>query len=178
MLPGISGYEFARNMRQQGITTPVIFLTALSTEDHLMQGFESGADDYIPKPFSINEVLARIKAVLRRTSPEKKQLVRGPLCADLQRGLVTLEGVPVSLSRKEYDLLLLLMRNPGVCYSRAELIRQLWKDSPYVLERTVDVHITRIRSKLGAHRDLVRNRAGFGYYMESDGESTSERYEV
>ena len=146
---------------------PIIFLTARNAENDLLTGFSAGGDDYISKPFSVNEVLARVKAVLKRTGKVSlKTIVLGGLVIDTTNMNVTAQGLPVPLSRKEYDILLLLASHPGKIFSRADLIRELWKDAPYVLDRTVDVHIARIRSKLGTCRDLVTNRAGFGYSIE------------
>lgn len=167
MLPGMSGYDFARYIRQQGSLCPIIFLTALSSEMNMLNGFEVGADDYIGKPFSINEVLARIKAVLKRTSTDSQCINIDSLVIDIKAGTVMLDGKVLELSRKEFDILSLLASNRGRYHTRAEIIEKLWTDSPYVLDRTVDVHIARIRSKLGAHRDLIKNRVGFGYYIDS-----------
>lgn len=172
MLPGLSGYQMARKIRTEiGSEVPIVFLTARTTENDVLTGFSAGGDDYISKPFSVNEVLARVKAVLKRsrfsgrTAPQTLDV--GPLSMDTNTGKATLEGGELLLSRKEFDLLALLAKSPGRYFSRATLIGELWKDSPYVLDRTVDVHIARIRSKLGRHHNLVKNRTGFGYYMDS-----------
>lgn len=165
MLPGMSGYDLAQTLHENGFSNPIIFLTALTSEDNLLNGFEVGADDYIGKPFSINEVLARIKAVLKRTSSENKQWVIDDLVIDEQSGTVTLAGEILELSRKEFDILLLLASNRGTYFSRTDIIDKLWEDTTYVLDRTVDVHIARIRAKLGEHRDLIKNKIGFGYYI-------------
>ena len=154
--------------KEDGCNVPIIFLTARNAENDLLTGFSAGGDDYISKPFSVNEVLARIKAVLKRTGKVcMKSIVLGGVIIDTTNMNVTADGAPVPLSRKEYDILLLLASHPGMTFSRADLIRELWKDAPYVLDRTVDVHIARIRSKLGTCRDLITNRAGFGYSMEA-----------
>lgn len=169
MLPGMSGFKLADKIRKEdGCNVPIIFLTARNAENDLLTGFSAGGDDYISKPFSVNEVLARLKAVLKRTSKVSlKSIVLGGLVIDTENLVVTADGIPVPLSRKEYDILLLLAANPGKTFSRADLIRELWKDAPYVLDRTVDVHIARIRSKLGAYRDIITNRAGFGYTIDA-----------
>ena len=169
MLPGMSGFKLADKIRKEdGCNVPIIFLTAKNAENDLLTGFSAGGDDYISKPFSVNEVLARVRAVLKRTSKVSlKSIVFGGGVIDTVNKNVTVEGLPVPLSRKEYDILYLLASNPGKTFSRADLIRELWKDTPYVLDRTVDVHIARIRSKLGRCRDLITNRAGFGYSIES-----------
>ena len=170
MLPGMSGFKLADTLRKvDQCNVPIIFLTARSSENDLLTGFSAGGDDYICKPFSINEVIARVKAVLKRSSASGSQpsviWLKG-ISIDLQSKNVTVDGAPVPFSRKEYDILLLLASNPGKIFFRTDFIRELWKDAPYVMDRTVDVHIARIRSKLGQYRDLIVNRAGFGYSME------------
>jgi len=168
-LPGKSGYVMAKEMRERSDNTPIIFLTALSSERNLEAGFDSGGDDYITKPFSIKEVLLRIAAVLRRSPKEiqKKAILRcGPLCIDTVSKSVTLEGEPVDLTFKEFGILSTLASEAGKCYSREELIALLWKDAPFVTKRTVDVHVLKIREKLGSHRALLANKAGFGYYLD------------
>ena len=171
MLPGMSGFQMARQLRREHRHhIPFIFLTARGTENDILTGFSAGGDDYIAKPFSINEVLARVKAVLRRSGGETSRgdmLDFGELHIDLASETAELAGRPLSLSRKEFDLLALLARHPDTYFSRAVLISSLWKDAPYVLDRTVDVHIARIRSKLGGYRDLIKNKTGFGYYVDS-----------
>lgn len=171
MLPGMSGFQLAHRLRQDGGShIPIIFLTARGTENDILTGFSAGADDYIPKPFSVNEVLARVKAVLRRAGadgPKAEVLDFGGLHIDLTSETAELDGEALSLSRKEFDLLALLAKRPDTYFSRAALISDLWKDAPYVLDRTVDVHIARIRSKLGKYHDIIRNKTGFGYYLDS-----------
>lgn len=170
MLPGMSGFKLADTLRKvDGCDVPIIFLTARNTENDLLTGFSAGGDDYISKPFSINEVLARIKAVLKRTRPEVQTtttIVMGSLSLDTVNRTVAVDGTPVPLSRKEYEILHLLCSNPGKTFSRTAFIKELWKDAPYVLDRTVDVHIARIRSKLGVCKDMITNRIGFGYSIE------------
>ena len=170
MLPGMSGYEFARKIRLElHCTQPIIFLTARSTEGDLLEGFSSGGDDYVSKPFSYNELNARIKAVLRRcgeAAPVNEKIRIGHLLIDPEAGLASMDGELIKFSRKEFDLLVLLARSRGSYFSRSRIISELWKDAPYVLDRTIDVHIARIRSKLGKMHDLVRNKTGFGYYID------------
>lgn len=172
MLPGMSGYDLSYYLRKQlGNNTPIVFLTAKSEENDLLTGFSAGADDYIFKPFSINVVLARIKAVLKRYENIEENhspvLTFGELTIDLDNAAVCLKGKSIDLSRKEFDILSLLCANSGVYFSRTAIIAELWKDAPYVLDRTVDVHIARIRTKLGDNRDFIKNKIGFGYYVES-----------
>ena len=164
MLPGMSGYQFAKKLRSAGNDIPVIFLTARTTENDLLTGFSAGGDDYISKPFSINEVLARIKAVLGRAA--KSDIVNvGNLSVNRLLKTATLNGAQLGLSRKEYEILELLVSNQGQCFSRSDIIARLWQDAPYVLERTVDVHVARLRSKLGKEREIIKNKSGFGYYI-------------
>ena len=170
MLPGMSGFKFADTLRKtDGCKVPIIFLTARGSENDLLTGFSAGGDDYISKPFSINEVLARVKAVLKRCSElvqAPSTLVLGRLSLDTESKTVCVDGVPVALSKKEYDILHLLCTNRSKTFSRADFITELWKDTPYILERTVDVHIARIRAKLGPCRDMIVNRSGFGYSID------------
>ena len=172
MLPGMSGFKLADVLRKElKQKTPIIFLTARNQENDMLTGFSAGGDDYISKPFSINEVIARVKAVLRRSSqssgtPSGELVQAGPISIDPVSKTVSLDSVPLVLSKKEYDILYLLASNMGRTFSRTEIIAELWKEAPCVLERTVDVHIARIRSKLGEYHDLIVNRAGFGYSIQ------------
>ena len=171
MMGGMSGFQMAQILRnERNDQTPIIFLTAKDTQDDLLTGFSSGADDYIPKPFSIQEVIARVTAVLRRSMSVAAPSVASGDCIkvgkveiDNQRKVVTVDGQPVQFSKKEFEILNLLASNPGSIFSREDLINELWKDAPYVLDRTVDVHIARIRSKLGVCKSYLTNRSGYGY---------------
>ena len=135
----------------------------------LFRSFSSGADDYIPKPFSIQEVIARVGAVLRRSAAVEKPVAAdstiqvGSVTIDRERKSVTVDGQPVQFSKKEFEILNLLASEPGKIFSRDDLITELWKDAPYVLDRTVDVHIARIRAKLGTCKGYLTNRSGSGY---------------
>ena len=170
MLPGMSGFKLASIIRSgMNLSIPIIFLTAKISENDMLTGFSAGGDDYITKPFSINEVRARIQAVLKRSTATsdtaQEQTIRlQSLMLDPVAQKAFVDGKEVALSKKEYDILHLLATNPGRCFSRGEFLEMLWKDSPYITERTVDVHIARIRAKLGAKcKDLITNRIGFGY---------------
>ena len=168
MMGGMSGLEMAQELRRRQNEIPIIFLTAKSDPDDLLAGFSAGADDYIPKPFSILEVIARVRAVLKRTAkpepePAGHWVEAGSVRIDTQNKMVYVDGEAVTFSKKEYEVLSLLASNQGKIYSREKLIDELWKDAPYVLDRTVDVHIARIRSKLGARKNYLTNRTGFGY---------------
>lgn len=170
MMHGMSGFQMAKHLRDKGIMVPIIFLTAKDRQDDLLTGFSSGADDYIPKPFSIHEVIARVNAVLRRTekpietSQLKVDMVEvGNVVINLQSKTVTVMGKNVQFSKKEFEILYLLASNQGKIFSREDLMSELWKDAPYVLDRTVDVHIARIRSKLGECKGYLTNKSGYGY---------------
>lgn len=170
MLPGMSGFKLASIIRgEMNLSTPIIFLTAKISENDMLTGFSAGGDDYITKPFSINEVRARILAVLKRSTAisdtaQEQTIHLQSLTLDPVAQKAFVDGKEISLSKKEYDILHLLATNPGRCFSRGEFLEMLWKDSPYITERTVDVHIARIRAKLGAKcKDLITNRIGFGY---------------
>ncbi len=175
MMGGMSGYKMAEHLRAQNNNIPIIFLTALNAQTDLLTGFSSGADDYITKPFSIQEVVARVKAVLRRfpqveAAPEPVQenmIIAGALRIDLEKKLVFAGETQIAFSKKEYEVLSLLASHPGQIFSREDLINELWKDAPYVLDRTVDVHIARIRSKLGEYKNCITNRSGFGYVFNA-----------
>ena len=169
MMSGMSGYRMAEVLRnEKGNDVPIIFLTARTGQDDLLTGFSSGADDYITKPFSIQEVIARVRAVLRRIpdaapASNPSMIEEGRLRIDLDHKLVYICGKQVAFSKKEFEVLSLLASHPGEIFSRDDLITELWKDAPYVLDRTVDVHIARIRSKLGEIKNYITNRSGYGY---------------
>ena len=170
MLPGMSGFKLASIIRgEMNLSIPIIFLTAKISENDMLTGFSAGGDDYITKPFSINEVRARIQAVLKRSTAtsdtaQEQTIHLQSLTLDPVAQKAFVDGKEIALSKKEYDILHLLAANPGRCFSRVEFLEMLWKDSPYITERTVDVHIARIRAKLGAKcKDLITNRIGFGY---------------
>ena len=168
MMEGMSGFKMAEVVRKElENQIPIIFLTAKNAENDLLTGFSAGGDDYISKPFSIHEVIARVKAVLRRSStaqdPVSDMIVSGKIRIDMSKKMVYAAGEPVLLSKKEFEILSLLASHEGRVYSREDIINELWKDAPYVLDRTVDVHIARIRGKLGAYKNYLTNRSGYGY---------------
>ena len=175
MMHGMSGFQMAQHLRnERNDQTPIIFLTAKDTQDDLLTGFSSGADDYIPKPFSIQVVIARVTAVLRRASvnndvqTQKSAVIKvGKVEIDQEKKTVSVDGEAVQFSKKEFEILYLLASNIGKIFSREDLINDLWKDAPYVLDRTVDVHIARIRSKLGVCKGYLTNRSGYGYTFNS-----------
>jgi len=168
MMGGMSGFKMAEKLRKQGNKIPIIFLTAKDTENDLLTGFSIGADDYIPKPFSIKEVVARVKAVLKRTNKlinqyQLENIVAGKLKINPGTKQVVLDETQVLLTKKEFEILLLLVKNPARIFTREEILDRVWKDEGYVLDRTVDVHITRLRKKLGDYSHYIINRSGYGY---------------
>jgi DNA-binding response OmpR family regulator len=167
MLGGISGYKLAEALRVKQNPIPIIFLTAKDTENDMLTGFSVGGDDYISKPFSIKEVIVRIKAVLKRTgttagTPDHK-FISDDIVIDFELKELLVDNEKIALTKTEFELIAMLSENPDRIYSRDEIIERVWKDTPYITERTVDVHITRIRKKLGNRASLISNRAGFGY---------------
>lgn len=173
MLPGISGLDVARQIKQSAEFSelPIIMLTARTEEDSKVTGLESGADDYVTKPFSIRELLSRIKAVLRRRSPSllEQQLVHGDLSIDVMSQRVTAKGTELSLGPTEYKLLEFFMRNPDRVFSREQLLNRVWGSTVYVEDRTVDVHILRLRKALKPAdlNHLITTVRGSGYRFAS-----------
>lgn len=170
MMGGISGYKMAECLRnEKGNNIPIIFLTARTGQNDLLTGFSAGGDDYITKPFSIQEVIARVRAVMKRMPKIELETVNdnvvnaGAIRIDLDKKLVFAGETIISFSKKEFEVFSLLASHPGQIFSREDLINELWKDAPYVLDRTVDVHIARIRSKLGEYKNCLTNRSGYGY---------------
>lgn len=177
MLPGIQGIELCRMLRNNPKTEglPIIMVTAKGGETDRVLGLEIGADDYIAKPFSPREVIARIRAVLRRAAqrhPESKDKIKmGKLVIDRERCTVMKEGLPVSLSATEFRLLLYLVERRGKVFSRDRLLDAVWKGETYVEPRTVDVHIRRLRSRIEddpSNPSYIKTRRGLGYYMDPD----------
>lgn len=167
MMGGMSGYRFAEKIRKAGNATPIIFLTAKDTENDMLTGFSVGGDDYISKPFSLKEVSARVKAVLKRSATAEK-ITAGGLTLDLQAKEMSIDGRVVPLTKTEFEILALLMANPARLFTRDEIIERVWRDAPYITERTVDVHITRLRKKMGALAPMIVSRAGYGYRFNAD----------
>ncbi len=174
MMGEISGFKMANILRknEKTINIPIIFLTAKDTENDMLTGFNLGADDYISKPFSLREVIARVKAVLRRTSESNSAktadvLTFGTLTLDTKRIKATIDGNEVTLTKKEFEILKLLLENKGNVFSREEILSRIWKDESYVLDRTIDVNITRLRKKIGPYGKNIVTRLGFGYCFEA-----------
>lgn len=168
MMPGLSGFELAQRLKADEHTAhiPIIFITAKDTEEDTLRGFGLGADDYVTKPFSVREVVARVNAVLKRSLPPTMSLQYDSLLVDQSSKTVTIDNVMVDLTRTEFDLLALLLSRQGQVFSRQELIDRVWPDDVIVSERTVDVNITRLRKKLGDYASRIVTRQGFGYCFE------------
>ena len=167
MMGGMSGFALAKVLREErGLKVPIIFLTAKDTEEDLLHGFSVGADDYISKPFSLQEVMARVKAVLRRaevTESAERPTSAELLQLDAERKLVRIGSAEIPLSKKEFGILNILTANPGKVFSREQILEEVWQGESYVLDRTVDVHIAHVRKKLGDMGNRIVNRQGHGY---------------
>lgn len=170
MMGVISGFEMAEKLRQEGVSVPIIFLTAKNTENDMLSGFDLGADDYIPKPFSINEVIARIKAVINRSEAKiskKNDIVKfKDIKLDILHKRLIVDNEQSELTKKEFEIVKLLLENQGEVYSRGKLLSEIWGSDVIVTERTVDVNIARLRSKLGKYGKCLKNKTGYGYYFE------------
>ena len=164
MMGEISGFKMASILKKEEKTAdiPIIFLTAKDTENDMLTGFNLGADDYISKPFSIRQVVARVKAVLRRTSDKEKV----PENECLKYETLSLDTKRIK-ANKEFEILKLLLENKGNVFSREEILSRIWKDEVYVLDRTIDVNITRLRKKIGPYGKNIVTRLGFGYCFEN-----------
>jgi DNA-binding response OmpR family regulator len=168
MMGQVSGFRLAEKIRKEmALTTPIIFLTARDSENDRITGFNLGADDYLAKPFSVRELMARVKAVLRRSAPSRitMETVAGSFTADTENNLILSDGKPLELTRKEYEILSLLIRNEGRIFPRQEILARVWGDDVIVTDRTVDVTIARIRKKLGDRGNMIKNKSGYGYYL-------------
>lgn len=178
MMAEISGFQMARWLKDVPDTAaiPIIFITALDDEDNMVKGLNIGGDDYIAKPLSMKEVKARVKAVLRRSASTNKPNESSKEQADtilydgitlcLDSKTATLDGNDLPLTRLEFELLSLLLQNPNRVFPREELLKRCWPQDAYVLDRTVDVNITRLRKKLGSYGNQIKTRIGYGYIFE------------
>ncbi len=171
MMGEISGFKMAQILKSKPETAriPIIFCTAKEAEDDKVAGLNLGADDYIAKPFSIREVLARVRSVLRRATrqeAEAKTVGYETLLMDLVSKSCTMDGEPLPLTKKEFEILALLVANRGRIFSREEILHQVWSDEVIVLDRTIDVNITRLRRKIGVYGDHIVTRLGYGYGFE------------
>ena len=174
MMGEISGIKMAKMLKNDVTTAdiPIIFCTARDTEDDMVMGLNLGADDYIMKPYTVRNVVARVKSVLRRTASHKgvnvssekpSRLVVDTLCLDLEFKRCTVDGQEVKLARKELELLAYLIQHRGKICSREQILSGVWSDEVVVLDRTIDVNITRLRSKIGVYGSYIVTRSGFGY---------------
>jgi DNA-binding response OmpR family regulator len=177
MMGEMSGFQMARRLKDNTVTAqiPIIFITALDSEDNIVRGLNIGADDYIAKPLSMKEVKARVRAVLRRSSqPQLQQTIittDNIICyegitLDHNAKTAALDGQNLSLTKLEYELLSLLLKHPGKVFSREDLLKYCWPQDVLVLDRTVDVNITRLRKKIGRYGKQIKTRVGYGYCFE------------
>ena len=175
MMGEISGFKMANLLKKDKKTAqvPIIFITAKDTENDTVTGFNLGADDYISKPFSLREVIARVKAVLRRTATSDTEKAPEQLCyqslvIDITKKKVSIDGEEVPLTKKEFEILFLLLQNKGRVFSREDILSRIWSDEVYVLDRTLDVNITRLRKKIGTYGKRIVTRLGYGYCFETE----------
>ena len=175
MMGEISGFKMANMLKKDKKTAhvPIIFITAKDTENDTVTGFNLGADDYISKPFSLREVIARVKAVLRRTATvetEKapEQITYQTLTIDITKKKVSIDDEEIALTKKEFEILFLLLQNKGRVFSREDILARIWSDEVYVLDRTIDVNITRLRKKIGIYGKRIVTRLGYGYCFETE----------
>lgn len=169
MMGEMSGFKLADKLRKEGKNIPIIFLTAKNTENDMLTGFSIGADDYISKPFSIKEVIARVRSVLKRSRSINEQARKtdtieiDSLKIDLKAKTVSIDGEIIDLTKTEFNILVLLTQNLETTYTRSDILDRVWSNDGVVLDRTVDVHIARLRKKLGQYGDYIVNRTGYGY---------------
>lgn len=174
MMGEISGFKMARIMKSNKNTAniPIIFITAKDTENDTLTGFNLGADDYVSKPFSLREVIMRVKAVLRRTATtqgkEENELSYKGLTINVSQKRTSIDGNEIPLTKKEFEILLLLLQNKERVFSREDILNKVWNDEAYVLDRTIDVNITRLRKKLGEYGKCIVTRLGYGYCFECE----------
>lgn len=171
MMGEMSGFSMARQLKANPKTAqiPIIFCTAKDTEDDTIAGFNLGADDYVTKPFSVREILARVRSVLRRTygTPENIETASYEgLQMDLTSKRCTLNGEELKLTKKEFEILFLLLSHKGTIFSREEILSRVWSDEVIVLDRTIDVNITRLRRKISPYSEHIVTRQGYGYGFE------------
>jgi DNA-binding response OmpR family regulator len=172
MMGRMTGFALAQKMRKElDINTPIIFLTARDNENDLLTGFSVGADDYMAKPFSIRELQARVKTILKRSyqkerAQESSIVSIGGIGLDNKSKRLMIGDKRIDLTRKEFEILLLLTKNQGRIFSREEILSRIWANDVIVTDRTVDVNMTRLRKKMEEYSVYVRNKPGYGYYFE------------
>jgi DNA-binding response OmpR family regulator len=168
MMEGISGFELMEIIRgERKSEVPVIFISAMNQEAFVLEGFSKGADDYIKKPFSVKELVARVNVVIARNK-EKNQTVSGDeILLDTNHKQLILDGDSIYLTKTEYEIFEMLYTQPGKVFSREEILKKVWTDQEFVMGRTVDVNITRIRKKLGQMGKCLATRSGYGYFFNN-----------
>ena len=170
MMGPMSGFKLADKLRKEmGNNVPIIFLTAKDTENDVLTGFSLGADDYITKPFSVNQLTARVKAVLKRSArlkTEARYVKFGDIELDTIRKRLIINDEKVELTKKEYEIVKLLLENQSKVFSREDILARVWGGDVIVTDRTVDVNITRLRTKLGKYGQHLKNKTGYGYFFE------------
>lgn len=170
MMPKMDGWQVCREIRTHSSQIPIIMLTARSSEHDELQGFESGADEYISKPFSPKILVARVSAILRRTAGGESGdiLEAGAICVDKSAHTVTLDGKEVELRFKEFELLTYFMENQGIALSREKILNNVWNYDYFGDARTIDTHVKKLRSKLGSYGEYIKTIWGMGYKFEVD----------
>ena len=166
MMPGKDGYDVCRKIREQGNTLPIVFLTAMDREFDELKGLEVGADDYVRKPFSPKMLIARINVIFRRIdqiNSKGTSICFGELEINTSTYIAQLDGEELHLPRKEFELLAFFMSQPNIIFNREELLNSIWEEDVFVVDRTIDVHINRIRSKLGPYKNWIETVKGIGY---------------
>ena len=166
MMPGKDGYEVCCKIREQGNTLPIVFLTAMDREFDEVKGLEVGGDDYVRKPFSPKMLIARINAIFRRIdqiNSKGTNICFGELEINTSTYIAQLDGEELHLPRKEFELLTFFMSQPNIIFNREELLGRIWEEDVFVVDRTIDVHINRIRSKLGPYKNWIETVKGIGY---------------
>lgn len=175
MMEGMSGFDMARHIRESQMMpdVPIIFLTAKAAEEDTLHGFGLGADDYITKPYRLPVVMARVRAVLNRTTANGGEdtsphaVCYEGIKLNLDKKTVEVDGCKVDFTKTEYEILLLLLEHRGQVFSRQQLIDRIWPSDVMVLDRTVDVNITRIRKKIAPYSHIIATRQGYGYYLDA-----------
>ena len=175
MMEGMSGFDMARHIRESRMMpdVPIIFLTAKAAEEDTLHGFGLGADDYITKPYRLPVVMARVRAVLNRTTANGGEdtsphaVCYEGIKLNLDKKTVEVDGCKVDFTKTEYEILLLLLEHRGQVFSRQQLIDRIWPSDVMVLDRTVDVNITRIRKKIAPYSHIIATRQGYGYYLDA-----------
>lgn len=173
MMGAMSGFKLAEKIRKEISTEiPIVFITAKNSENDLLTGFNVGGDDYITKPFSINEIIARVKAILKRTQKQNEisssSIIMDDIELDFSKKIMLVEKKEVQLTKKEFEIIALLVKNNGRIFTRAEIFNKVWDKHTIVSERTIDVHITHLRKKMGKYGEYLKSKTGFGYAFEKN----------